>query len=169
MNSKRIITYAANSVNLIFLGMAGNQCRAALFCIYKSKSASHLIFADGIEWNKLVDSFDSIWYNKGRKGWRLWWSFFPSYENQKGLKAANHLRDGWRLTSTSWSLNCDRVRSRPIPRRLSCKTKKSFQSQTWHHLLRFCRASEVKKPSAILFLPANRIHGRMFSWTRREL
>ena len=97
MNSKRIITYAANSVNLIFLGMAGNQCRAVLFCIYKSKSASHLIFSNWIEWNKFVDSFDSIWYNKDRKGWRLWLSFFPSYENQKGLKAANHVRSGWRL------------------------------------------------------------------------
>ena len=78
MNSKRIITYAANSVNLIFLGMAGNQCRAVLFCIYKSKSASHLIFSNWIEWNKFVDSFDSIWYNKDRKGWHLWLSFFPS-------------------------------------------------------------------------------------------
>ena len=86
MNSKRIITYAANSVNLILLGMAGNQCRAVLFCIYKSKSASHLIFSNWIEWNKLVDSFDSIWYNKGRKGWRFWYGFFPSVR-AKGIKS----------------------------------------------------------------------------------
>ena len=50
---------------------------------------------------------------------------------------------GFTFTSCDYSC-CDRDRSQPAQLRWSCRTMKSFQSLTRHHLLRFCRASEVK-------------------------
>ena len=63
--------------------------------------------------------------------------------------------DGGFTFTSCFDCQCyDRVRSQPIQERLSCRTMKAFQSQTWHHLLCFSKASEVQSQApSYSFLP----------------
>ena len=75
------------------------------------------------------------------------------YRNNGTCRQPVAMDGGFTFTSCDYSC-CDRDRSQPAQSRWSCRTMKSFQSQTWHHLLCFSKASEVQSQApSYSFLP----------------